>query len=117
MDCIGYCKQGALTYAHRSKSSVKEADESVDKSRRQFLTVSTILAGTAVLKAEEKTVDGGLATIIDKGEARATDSHNSSGKPQHSQLHEALHIVSALCEQLPQRCVASFDRTGHVHAA
>ena len=66
MDCIGYCKQGALTYAHRSKSSVKEADESVDKSRRQFLTVSTILAGTAVLKAEEKTVDGGLATIIDK---------------------------------------------------
>ncbi len=60
MDCIGNCNTGAISYSHRSKS------RNVDGDRRKFLTVSALLAGSAVAHAQEKTVDGGLATIIDK---------------------------------------------------
>ena len=37
-----------------------------DGSRRQFLTVAATMATAAAIKAEEKTVDGGLAVIADK---------------------------------------------------
>ncbi len=40
--------------------------EKPDASRRQFLTVTAMVAATTVLKAQEKTVDGGLAVIEKK---------------------------------------------------
>jgi formate hydrogenlyase subunit 6/NADH:ubiquinone oxidoreductase subunit I len=40
--------------------------ESVDNSRRDFLTTSAMLATAAVVSAQEKSVDGGLAVIEDK---------------------------------------------------
>lgn len=64
MDCIGSCHSGAIRYAHSAKG--ESASEKVDDGRRKFLTVSTLLAGSAVAHAQEKTVDGGLAVIIDK---------------------------------------------------
>ncbi len=64
MDCIGSCSKNAISYRHQSR---KSTDASVaDAGRRDFLTVTALLAGSAVLKAEEKNVDGGLAKIIDK---------------------------------------------------
>lgn len=40
--------------------------EQIDNARRSFLSASAIFATTSVLKAQEKKVDGGLATIEDK---------------------------------------------------
>lgn len=84
MDCIGKCKHGAISYTrHRSASKTKAHDireekketdnavtstmtETQDKGRRGFLASTAIVAVSSVLKAQEKKVDGGLATIVDK---------------------------------------------------
>ncbi len=61
MDCIDSCHAGAIKYTRRP--APKNVD---DGGRRKFLTVGALLAGSAVARAQEKTVDGGLAVIIDK---------------------------------------------------
>ena len=82
MDCIDKCHKGAIRYAHKSptqtisrKEDVKSAQNSGQSApvaeaegvgRRTFLTATALAATTAVLKAQEMKVDGGLATIIDK---------------------------------------------------
>lgn len=75
MDCLGKCRQGAISYVpgqmFRKAQTVQPPQTSaaaakVDGSRRSFLTVSALFATTAVLKAQEKKVDGGLAVIEDK---------------------------------------------------
>lgn len=62
MDCIGKCHKGAISYTYRRDKAVKEADPS----RRSFVAVATTVAAAAAVKAQEKTVDGGLAVIADK---------------------------------------------------
>lgn len=62
MDCIGKCHKGAISYTYRRDKAVKEADPS----RRSFVAVAATVAATAAVKAQEKTVDGGLAVIADK---------------------------------------------------
>lgn len=64
MDCMGKCRQNAIKYVH--PQSVKQAQPSSDDSRRAFLSATALFATTAVLKAQEKKVDGGLAAIEDK---------------------------------------------------
>lgn len=82
MDCLGKCRQGAIKYvpgqmlpkkqAPASEGTGKPASrpsskaEKVDTARRGFLTVSALVAASTVVKAQEKKVDGGLATLIDK---------------------------------------------------
>lgn len=72
MDCIDTCKHGAIHFslARRKKQQPeitgKMSEKQVDDARRSFLTVSSLLATTATLKAQEKKVDGGLAVIEDK---------------------------------------------------
>ena len=66
MDCIDRCHKGAISYSRRRRRSEKPSMEPSDASRRTFIT-ATVAVGTAVaLRAEEKTVDGGLAVITDK---------------------------------------------------
>lgn len=68
-DCIGKCNKHAISYTYRRDHRVtKENVESggVNDSRRQFLTVSAVVATAAAVKAQKKTVDGGLAIIADK---------------------------------------------------
>ena len=62
-DCIAKCKFGALKYAGPSGSSQARTStpSGVDSSKRAFL-VGTALATTTAL-AQDKLVDGGLATI------------------------------------------------------
>lgn len=45
---------------------VTSESKTVDTSRRTFLTGVGVLAATAAVRAQEKTVDGGLAAITDK---------------------------------------------------
>ncbi len=47
-------------------TDAKNASEAPDDTRRSFLSVSALVAATSFLKAQEKKVDGGLATIEDK---------------------------------------------------
>lgn len=63
MDCIDACREHAISYQWRyRKSSSKNASDS-GTNRRKFLSVVTLFASTSLLKAQEKKVDGGLATI------------------------------------------------------
>lgn len=72
MDCLGKCKQGAIKYVRHSKTVNTKPEhqpdktEKIDHARRNFFSASALLATTSVLKAQEKKVDGGLATIEDK---------------------------------------------------
>ncbi len=70
MDCIDNCHQSAIRYVHRSGAVKAAVDDHVaqtgDSGRRNFMAGVGVLAVTAVAKAEEKTVDGGLAAIADK---------------------------------------------------
>ena len=72
LDCIGKCHKQAISYSMRRKDPVVALDTNApgngkaDGSRRQFLTVAATMATAAAIKAEEKTVDGGLAVIADK---------------------------------------------------
>ncbi len=63
-DCIGKCHKGAISYSMRRRPS--PAGDTPDSSRRGFLAVSATMAVAAATHAKEKTVDGGLAVIVDK---------------------------------------------------
>lgn len=49
-----------------NKQSVKEQTANTNGNRRSFLTATALVASTALLKAQEKKVDGGLAVIEKK---------------------------------------------------
>ena len=66
LDCIDKCKQGAIKYVPRKKSTATCRTENVDNGRRAFMTASAIAATASVVKAQEKKLDGGLATIVNK---------------------------------------------------
>lgn len=63
-DCIDKCNRGAISYGH-ARINISNA-KPVENSRRKFLTIGTTVATASILKAQEKTVDGGLAVIEDK---------------------------------------------------
>lgn len=71
LDCIDNCSEGAIRYkfvgfGSGRKPKAAEPLEPADKSRRTFLT-TTVVAGTALAaQAQNKRLDGGLATVIDK---------------------------------------------------
>ncbi len=93
-NCIDTCKFGALHYRYAwgkgngsskvsSRSSERPAEAGSDRTyrpgaagdnrgqsplegRRAFMTGAALAVGTAALKAQEKKVDGGFATILDK---------------------------------------------------
>ena len=70
-DCIDNCKFGALKFRYawgkipgQAGNDAKNAGN--DASRRAFLVGSAMVAGSAVLDAQHKKVDGGLAVIEQK---------------------------------------------------
>lgn len=65
MDCITKCKKNAISYAHPTKNACQPCNSNTE-GRRSFLTTTAIVATTTAIKAQEKKVDGGLATIEDK---------------------------------------------------
>lgn len=70
MDCIDKCSQGAISFTHRTSASSahikEEVDAKADASRRQFLGVTAAMTVATAVKAQEKTVDGGLAAIAER---------------------------------------------------
>lgn len=71
-DCIGKCRQHAISYTFRRNRPESASDRKNHKadggetSRRNFLAATGIAAGAVAINAQEKTVDGGLAVIVDK---------------------------------------------------
>lgn len=67
MDCLEKCHTHAIRYGRMKKAEpVTSESKTVDTLRRTFLTGVGVLAATAAVRAQEKTVDGGLAAITDK---------------------------------------------------
>lgn len=69
MNCIGKCPKNAIQYKHPlnvGTKIVKVTDEQIDNARRSFLSATSLLATSTLLKAQEKKVDGGLAIIEEK---------------------------------------------------
>ncbi len=79
MDCLDNCKFGALEYRNshfrinptigavpEGRIDSGDAKDLVDESKRKFLATSAMVAGAAMLSAQEKKVDGGLAVVQDK---------------------------------------------------
>lgn len=78
MDCLGKCRKGAIRYERPRKKIAPQpattvaqpakvvSSEQVDNARRAFFSAGAVLAGTTLLRAQEKKVDGGLAVIEDK---------------------------------------------------
>ena len=83
-DCLDTCKHGALSYSlakpvkpetlkpetlkpETLKPETQQPETpSQGPTRRAFLTASATVLAASALKAEEKTTDGGFATILDK---------------------------------------------------
>lgn len=81
-NCIENCKSGAITYSLRKKQSIAKGDlptsENVDLStsevlsdkegvsRRSFVTIAGMFAVAQTVKAQQLSVDGGLAEIVGK---------------------------------------------------
>ncbi len=75
MDCLDNCHQGAISYTHKAdtkhivspESEKREESSKADLAgRRGFLSGVGAVAFAAAVKAQDKTVDGGLAVIADK---------------------------------------------------
>lgn len=71
--------------------------EQVDNARRSFLSASAIFATTAALKAQEKKVDGGLATIEDKKIPHRENPILPPGSLSARNFCTALHSLSIMC--------------------
>ena len=71
MDCVEKCNRKAIQYLPVFKAAkagvvVNQTTNNSDSARRNFLSIATLFAITATLKAQQKKVDGGLAIIEDK---------------------------------------------------
>lgn len=69
-NCISKCNKGAMKYGyHKYMKATESPDFISDKgktTRKTFLSTIAVLATASTLKAQEKVVDGGLATIVKK---------------------------------------------------
>ena len=68
--CVSKCNRDAMKYSMKKKVVTESVDKTSDTegktSRKTFLSTMAVLATASALKAQDKVVDGGLATIIDK---------------------------------------------------
>lgn len=100
MDCLHNCKQGAISYKCSLKKADKAIDAPVDTSRRKFVIATAAVSSAAILHAQEKHIDGGLAVIEDK----KIPNRNIPLKPAGSvsQKHFSSHCTS--CQLCVSHC-------------
>ena len=101
MDCLGSCEFGAISFGiarkfpKQSTANNSKAQET-DTSRRTFIITALATTATTALKAQEKTVDGGLAVIENKKVPERTTHIEPPGAL--SLRHFALHCTACqLC--------------------
>lgn len=99
-DCIGSCRQDAIRYQPvTGRKAEAGSEERTDGARRKFLSLSVLFASGAVLKAQQKKVDGGLAVIAD----RKIPERSVAILPAGAQSANNLHARCTGC----QLCVAA----------
>ena len=69
-NCVSGCKKGAMEYGAKSKNNARldldNSERTGKTSRKTFIATVATIAAASTLKAQEKVVDGGLATIVKK---------------------------------------------------
>jgi polyferredoxin len=117
LDCLGKCKQHALSYAPRrpqplaSEAAPNESEN--NSSRRAFLSIGALIATGAVVKAQKQVADGTLAAILDKkAPKRATHivppgSHSERSFAQHC---TACQLCVSACPNQVLRPSSSLSR-------
>lgn len=67
-DCIGRCKEVAISFGIKSRNKTKSDEKKEDDSgRRAFIATTALMLGAgSIAKAQEKRKDGGLAEVEDK---------------------------------------------------
>lgn len=69
-NCVSKCNKGAMKYGYHKYIKVTEEPKVIGDegktSRKTFIATVATLAAASTLKAQEKVVDGGLATIVKK---------------------------------------------------
>lgn len=66
-NCIDVCKKDAVSFGKgASAAPAQKSENTVDDSLRKTLATTALFALASTVKAQEKTVDGGLAVIEDK---------------------------------------------------
>lgn len=103
-DCIEECTQSAMKFTPKfifnRKSETKHTEKKeVDISRRNFLSISALVATTVALKAQETAVDGGLAVI----ENKKIPKRQTPILPPNSDYNEHFYQHCTAC----QLCVSS----------
>lgn len=101
MDCLDSCNSNAISFGRSVKmqcetSSAESKAESVDQSKRTFLTIGAMLGGAALTDAKAKINDGGLASIIDKAKVEREEYITPPGSESHSHL-ETICTACGLC--------------------
>lgn len=99
MDCIDNCSQSAISFTTKPVK-VKDNEVKVDDSRRAFLAIGASAAGTALLHGAGKTVDGGLAEILDKENPQRSSRIVPPGAVGHK--HFAQHCTA--CQLCVSKC-------------
>lgn len=105
-NCVSKCNKGAMRYGiNKEVKSVKDMhgfndDNEGRTSRKTFLTTMAVLATASTLKAQEKVVDGGLATIVKK---KAPKRHTPL-KPAGSESFDNFTSRCTGCQLCVQSC-------------
>lgn len=105
-NCVSKCNKGAMRYGiNKEVKSVKDMhgfndDNEGKTSRKTFLTTMAVLATASTLKAQEKVVDGGLATIVKK---KAPKRHTPL-KPAGSESFDNFTSRCTGCQLCVQSC-------------
>ncbi|MDE6453945.1 MAG: 4Fe-4S binding protein [Muribaculaceae bacterium] len=102
MNCLDTCRHGAISYARQratATSSSTTRGKATDAQRRSFIVTSAVVGAAAALRAQEKTVDGGLAVLADKKIPRRHTPIVPAGA--HGWRHLSAHCTAC------QLCVAA----------
>lgn len=109
-NCISKCKQGAINYNVKIKNSEKTKTKSSENSenpgaegkttRKTFIATIATLATASTLKAQEKVVDGGLATI----EKKKAPKRVVPIKPAGSGSYGTFSSLCTACQLCVQTC-------------
>lgn len=99
MDCIGTCRDGAISYTwRRAKRQPAPAPQKADEGRRGFLVAAGAIAGAAAMHAAK--TDGGLTPLKDKQPARRAVAVVPAGAVSLSHLRS--HCTA--CQLCIQNC-------------
>lgn len=122
-NCLGKCSFGALSYVHPKNSAksienknhveaTQDDTKNISNGRREFLVGAGLAITTAALAQEQKKVDGGLAIIEDKIQAKRNTKITPPGSLSAENMKEhctACQLCVSACPNDVLRPSTDFD--------